>query len=280
MTTKIVKNTTFVHIWILVLDELTQLFARKRALVSLFLYVVVVGFVVYGISSVDESITSFLKNQNAPKTNVKELVERLREFPQKKMIQTLLSWPMTLPLFQFFAVVWISELIAVVSCDMISRDRERGTLRFLLLRTSRSALFIGKFLSHFFLYVVLHAISLAVLVGVTLFLSDSLTLKACLEPLLSYSVSLVPLIALTLAITLFASSTSSSIIGALLKIHLLWLPVVVILSYGPFDLLSWKSIVGIVAPFDDYLVANVVGNGALALCFLGLSFLLFKDAEV
>ena len=268
------------HVWILTVDELTQLFARKRAIIAFILYVIVVGFVVYGFSSVDQTITAFLKEQNAPRLNAKQILESLKDFPQKEMIKTLLEWPITFPLFQFFAVIWMSELIAIVSCDMISLDKERGTLRFLFLRTSRSALFVAKYLSHFLLYVTVHALSLAVLVATTIYMSNELTVADCLSPLTLYSLSLMPLIALTLAITLLASATSSSIIGALLKIHIFWLPIFFLLAYSFIEVFSWKTIVGIIAPFDNFFLANLVGNLSLTAIILVGSFRLFRNAEV
>ncbi len=273
-------NLFLSHLWILTLDELSQLFTRKRALIAFVLYVVMVGFVIYGFSRIDSTMTDFLQERGIPKLNGKNLLAHGGNFPGREVVSQLLDWPITFVLFQFFAAIWMSELIALVSCDVISRDRERGSLRFLFLRTSREAYYFSKFLAHFLLYVCIHIVSLALLSLASIFLSDGLSFLGVLEPFLSYSWSLIPLLALTLALTVFASSLSRSIVGALLIIHLLWIPVFILLTWEIIPLFSWKMVVGIVAPFGQFALMNGIGNTVLALTFFVSGFLLFRRAEV
>ncbi|MCB0332948.1 MAG: ABC transporter permease subunit [Bdellovibrionales bacterium] len=268
------------QLWILTLDELGQLLRRKRALIAFLLYILVVGLVIYGFSSVDSSITQFLEERSVHKPKGKDLLAHAGNFPGREVVAQLLDWPITFVLFQFFAALWMSELIAMVSCDVISRDRERGSLRFLFLRTTREAYFFSKFVAHFLLYAGIHCFSLGLLAIFSLLLSDELTFFGVLHPFLSYSWSLMPLLALTLALTIFASSVSRSIVGTLMIIHLLWIPLLILVTWEVIPLFSWKMIAGIVAPFGNYALMNGLGNGLLALMFLSFGFYLFRRAEV
>ena len=271
---------TLIHIWILGVDEFTQLFFRRRAIIALALYAFVVCFVVYGFHRADHTVNAYLTEQGMPEMKGDEVLKKMGDLSQLHWAKTILNWPLTFPLFQFLAIFWMTELIAIMSCDIVSGDRERGTLRFLFLRTSRSAFYAGRFLAHLLLYVILHVLSLALLTVVTVWSSEKLTYGDCITPLLAYSWALIPLIILSLCMTLFASSISSSIVGSLLKLHLLWIPVFFVILYDLHPMMSWRTLTGIVVPLDQFATANILGNVAIALTFFLLGFLIFRRSEV
>ncbi|MCI5064826.1 ABC transporter permease subunit [bacterium] len=268
------------HLFILARDEFGQLFSRRRAVVALGLYLLLIGLVTYSLSTLDRTLGDLFQRNGMPQSSSAQIAEQLRNTPGLATISPVLEWPLQYVFFQIFALFWMTELIAMMSCDIISRDRERGALRFLFLRTTREALYTAKFFVHLAFYAALHFFSLLLLAILVTYRTATFSWNDSVVPVITYTVALLPLISCCVSLAVFCSATSRTVVGSLVKIHFLWLPIFVLLAWQLHPVLSWRTIVGIIIPFQEYLQANLFGNLILTLMLFLIGLYFFRRSEV
>lgn len=149
-------------IWLISQFELTRLFLTKRGLILLAAFAIVWFFILKVI------ILESVKMLNDP-----SLVNQVTAWSGQLNLDYLLQWP-----YSELAVYWILSLFIfpfitiLMTSDQTASDANRGTIRFLLLRTSRSQLLIGRFIGQ--------AIIMASLIALTII--PSLAMGVAREP--------------------------------------------------------------------------------------------------
>lgn len=140
------------RIWIIIRFELIRLFGSKRGLLVLLAFACI-WFVIYYyiISSAANLLTS---------SSFKDLIQQgfgrlnLSKVLEWQLPQLTTYWLIAAYLLPVFALSF--------SSDQTCSDRERGTLRFILLRCTRFELLLGRFLGQVLIISMLIAITLAV----------------------------------------------------------------------------------------------------------------------
>jgi len=159
-------------------------------------------------------------------------VESLRTWPTPEVA---LYWIISLYLLPFFAVI--------ISADQMASDRARGTLRYLLLRTSRSELFFGRFIGQSVLMLLLVLASFgSVLALIALYSADRITvaLQDLIVVVPSVWLVLLPFVAVMALLSVVAKSALQAIVYWVI----VWIVITITVgyiqrNYGPFPLLEW-----------------------------------------
>lgn len=122
----------------------------KKAFVGILLYA--------GLALLVAAIWTFLQNKIMAEPGFTESMaaskDRMLEAVQMKLgadkalIQHLASLPVAVMTFFWLTQSFLPVLIAVLSSDILNREVRTKSARFVLLRASRTSLFIGKVLSH------------------------------------------------------------------------------------------------------------------------------------
>ncbi len=121
----------------------------------------------------------------------------------------LLNWQSPeLAIYWFFALYLFPMFSLIITADQFSSDRQRGTLRFILLRTSRSSLYFGRFLAQMIIQGLLILISLIATIGLILYnqtssLGDSIFTTSLVW--LALFINLLPYTALMSLLSLYAN---------------------------------------------------------------------------
>lgn len=125
--------------------ELVRLFNTKRGLISLLAFAVVWYFVSkYPIALAAELIT---------RADFKKEVSQMFGLLG---FGGLFQWKVPELLVYWLAVIYIFPFLTLVlSADQTCSDRNRGTLRFMTLRTSRESIFFGRFLGQMIILLML-----------------------------------------------------------------------------------------------------------------------------
>ena len=138
------------RLWAITLFELARLFASKRGVIVLasfsliwfLIFYYIIGSAAHFIST--ETFKA-IAEQVFGKLNLSQLLSW--QLPELTMF-----WIVSAYLFPFFALMF--------SCDQTCSDRERGTFRFILLRSTRAELLLGRFLGQLLIMSILIAITL------------------------------------------------------------------------------------------------------------------------
>jgi len=230
---------------------------------SLLLYLAVVSVVVVGLVYVEERLRpslGFFRN-DAGATN--QLLDWAREnhFGELGRIFTELgAWPASVVISQLLFLLWFPTLVALVSCDMVAIDVYRGTLRFLLLRTSRLAYYFSKLFAHFLLYVMLYSITVVALIIVSAVRDPLFSFSLYAGPMALNALVLVSFLLFLVASTQFVSCWSSKPMNAVVRLHLLWIAFIGVLFIAPWASPFWPTIsTGLVAPVFGYEWQTVIG---------------------
>lgn len=159
-------------------------------------------------------------------------------------LDALQNWPpVEMSIYWFIALYLLPFFSLVLAADQFASDKSRGTLRYLLLRTSRSQLFFGRFLGHFLIQILLVVVTLASVLFLVFFNSPEL-FKLALQTASVVAVNLVlllmPYVALMALVSVLAKSARQATIFAIVG----WIVLSLILSYvqarfGPVALLDW-----------------------------------------
>jgi len=264
------------HLWVLTTEELYDLLGRKRAVLSLALYIGVLGFSMHWFSRLQqrfEPVTDLVKA--GPKLDV--LRQQLSGYGLEgtlDFVVELSRYPASLWMFQIFSLLALPAIVGLVSCDMVAMDIDRGTLRFVLQRSSRLAYYLAKCLAHTALFVGLQFISVAGLIVMCAVTNAQFNVGDYLRLGALYFGVAVPFIFFLVASTEWVSSWSRRPMSAIVRLNVLWMVFFVVLGWEPLlSPLTSYSLIGLVLPFDRYLLesaASLLAWGAgFALIGLG-----------
>ncbi|MGX9463310.1 ABC transporter permease subunit [Shewanella sp. A14] len=224
--------STLTHIWLLAKYELTKRFTNKSGMVSLIAFMLIWAILLlYPIKSASEFIME---------PNFKGFTEALFG---PGSLRHLFEWPVA-----EFAVFWLAALYLFpmfsifIAADQFSSDKQRGSLRFLTLRVSRTSLFFGRFLGQMFIQLLL--IVLTLLATITLALSRDISLllpsiTTSVIVLINLVIVLLPYTAAMAVLSLYANSARQASIYAVI----LWAVVSIIIALinMNFPQLSWLN---------------------------------------
>lgn len=273
----------FRQIFVLAADELRELLLRRRAFLSLLIYVAVVVGSLWAIFRV-QRVFGFSMVQHPDAQAYQRLLEKMQELglgDAFAIFMKLTQFPEMLWIFQLFSVLWFPTLVALVSCDAVAVDIYRGTLRFILLRSSRVAYYLGKFVAHFGLYLILQVASLVGVWILTYSFYPEEDITQLTKLTIYYVLIFVPFLAWLVALTQLVSSWSRKPMSALVRVHVLWVVLIVIASQVPqLTPLDGDLVFGLVAPFDDYPISAAVGYSFWTLVFLVIGLFGFIKRDV
>lgn len=268
---------------VLLLEELRELFTRKRSLFSLASYV---GFTLLVFSGLARAMHRAREavGGHSVLDEPQMLVDRFgHSMPPDlyNVLSQLTSVPAPIVIYQCLSLVVLPTLVAMVSCDMISIDIYRGTLRYVMLRASRSAYYGSKVLAHVVLYSALHLLTMLGLLFVLSKSDGSFSAFAHMPISLAYVGITVPAIWFMVALTAWVSSWCRRPISALLLIHLFWIVLLAVMVKWPeFTPFYSKITVGLVAPFEEFIPRTFAGMTAWALAFTAAGYSGFHRRDI
>lgn len=199
-----VRNTL-----ILAKFELKKLLFNPRGLISLFAFSLVwLLLLLYPI----RTASSFLLTEE-----FKQLIRgmfgehTINELFQWKVAEMAVFWITALYLFPLFSIF--------VTADQFASDKNRGSFRFLTLRTSRDSIFFGRFIGHMLIQSLL--LTLTILATITLAMSrDMMLLLPALTSgvlvFINLFIILLPYTAMMAILSLYANTARQATIYAIL----------------------------------------------------------------
>tara|TARA_R110002033_G_scaffold166856_1_gene205702 strand:+ start:1313 stop:2146 length:834 start_codon:yes stop_codon:yes gene_type:complete len=224
--------STLTHIWLLAKYELTKRFTNKSGMISLIAFMLIWAILLlYPIKSASEFIMQ---------PNFKDFTEALFG---PGSLRHLFEWPV-----EEFAVFWLAALYLFpmfsifIAADQFSSDKQRGSLRFLTLRVSRSSLFFGRFLGQMFIQLMLIILTLLATIALALSRDISLLLPSITTSLIvmvNLVIVLLPYTAAMAVLSLHANSARQASIFAVI----LWAVVSIFIALinMNFPQLSWLN---------------------------------------
>src|SRR5690606_9765701 len=143
--------------WSIATFELTRLFLTRRGLIALaafglFWFIIFYYLISSGVNMLDSPAFADIARQTFGQLGLSEIYQ----------------WPMPeLIIFWLIAIYLYPAMTVMMSADQSASDRERGTLRFLVLRSTRSEILLGRFWGQVLIMALLSGVSLvaAVVMG-------------------------------------------------------------------------------------------------------------------
>jgi|GEM_PF-5302725 len=270
----------FNHIYVLGREELRELFFRVRSFLSLLLYIGIFVLAIRGFVEADKRVGEAIGQDDRIAETFARVINELQFFQSGDLAREALQWPIVFPLFQFLVVIWLPTFVAIVSCDMISSDISRGTLRYVMTRTSRSAYYLSKLISHFIMYLGLQCLIYLLLMGGVLVFSDRIDFEQAWRPILTHAVVFVPYLFFLVTTTQFVSALSRKSFSAILKVHLLWLVFMIMMVQWSDGPLTWRHFLGVILPFGTLGQESLIAFGSWGLAFLLLGMFFFKRRAI
>jgi len=197
------------RIWTIIQFELTRLFGSKRGVVILGAFSCIWFLIYYYlISSAADLVSS---------GSFKDIV--ISVFGELNLLN-ILEWGIPqLSVYWIVAMYLLPVFALLFSCDQTCSDRERGTLRFILLRTTRSELLIGRFIGQVLIVSILITITLSASLILALTKGQSISINdlglAC-KVLGNLILVTLPFIASMSLINSFVKSAKMSIVTYIL----------------------------------------------------------------
>ena len=199
----------FNHLLLICLFELKRLFFTRKGLLYLGTFAVVWYFILmYPIRFAADVLTQG------------QYTAQGADFFNFIGFGSLLNWQIPeFGVFWRFALVMFPLLCVLVTADQTCSDRERGTLRFLALRTSRNSLFLGRFAGSMVTQAVLILATLLTTLAVVIY-RDSNLLAIAFNSALAIAVNLIlvllPFTAMMAALSATVKSTRQATVWAIL----------------------------------------------------------------
>ncbi|WP_133407145.1 ABC transporter permease [Parashewanella tropica] len=189
--------------------DIQKLFLQRRGVVALSCFSLVWLFLlIYPIHGAVELLSS---------PNVKDFIIGLAQISQT---EKLLNWQVPeLTVYWIIALYLYPMFSIIITADQFASDKQRGTLRFLLLRTNRDSLFFGRFLAQVAIQGILIAISLLATIILAIYREADLLLPALSASLyiaLALIINLLPYTALMALLSLHANSARQATLYAVL----------------------------------------------------------------
>lgn len=157
---------------------------------------------------------------------------------------TLGNWQSTeIGLYWVFALYLLPFFTMVSAADQIASDKTRGTLRFLVLRASRSQIFFGRFIGQYLVQLLVILITLlSVLALIALNSPDNLANAVSEAPIVVANLALVllPYVAMMALFSVLASTARQATLFAIVGWIVLWFLLGYVQSkFGPLSILDW-----------------------------------------
>ena len=202
-------NINLSRLFNIITFEIVRLFKTKRGLLALLAFAAIWFIILhYFVGSASAIVTS-----NSFESMAKQLFGALG-------LSALLDWPVAeYAIYWLVAIYFFPSFALLVCSDQICSDKQRGTLRFITLRTTRAELVLGRFLGQLLIMsilILLTAIATTILASlrdITL-LTDSIMLgiQLCLQLI----IVVAPFIALMSLLNTFVTSARLAIVVATL----------------------------------------------------------------
>ncbi|NOU48938.1 ABC transporter permease subunit [Pseudoalteromonas sp. JBTF-M23] len=197
------------RVWQLALFELTRLFATKRGLLALAAFAMVWLM-----------ILRYPIGHAVPFLSSPQFSEAAQELAGNIGLRELVSWPQAeLAIFWLIALYSFPLFSLFVCSDQTVGDRQRGTLRFLSLRSTRDELLLGRFFGQFIIIICLIALTALATTIVMAYRAPELALSGlglAVTLICQLSLTAMPFIALMSLLNLICSSSRLSIVLAIL----------------------------------------------------------------
>jgi len=194
------------RIWAITAFELARLFGSKRGLVVLSSFSLIWFLIFYYIIG---SASDFISTETF-KSIAKQAFGQLN-------LSALLEWDLPELTIYWIVSAYILPFFALMfTCDQTCSDRERGTLRFILLRTSRTELLYGRFLGQLLIISILILVTLIASLLFASFNQQDVSLSSMglsIIILLKLIAISLPFIASMALINVFVSSAKMSLIA-------------------------------------------------------------------
>lgn len=241
------------HIWLLAKYELTKRFTNKSGMVALIAFMLIWGILLlYPIKSASEFIMQ---------PNFKEFTEALFG---PGSLQHLFEWPVPELAVFWLAALYLFPMFSIfISADQFSSDKQRGSLRFLTLRVSRSSLFFGRFIGQMLIQFALIILTLLATIVMVISRDISLLLPSLTTSLLvmiNLVIVLLPYTAAMAVLSLQANSARQASIFAVI----LWAIVSIIIAIINFQFPQLNGLSMILPGSQISSMINTQGLDSLA----------------
>ncbi len=157
---------------------------------------------------------------------------------------TLANWESNeMALYWIFALYLLPFFTMISAADQIASDKTRGTMRFLVLRTSRTQVFFGRFLGQYLIQLFIVLITLcSVFALIAIKAPDGLSIAISEAPIVVINLALVllPYVALMALVSVLASTARQATAFAIIGWIVLWFLLGYVQGkFGPIPILNW-----------------------------------------
>ncbi len=224
------------RMWLLAQDEVIRLLSTRRGLFAL------LGFLLVWLAVLNYGILPAASLFSEPSNSI--LIEFLLSALGLEDWANGVSWPAAELAVYWFVSLYLFPFFALIaSADQTASDRSRGTLRYLVMRSSRLEIFWGRFVGQCLIMMIVILMTLgSVLLIIAFYSPDNLALSLAKSPMIITNLWLVllPYIALMALVSVFASSARQATLLAVI----LWISALLIVGFirsrfGDSALLNW-----------------------------------------
>ncbi|WP_416305444.1 ABC transporter permease subunit [Neptunicella sp. SCSIO 80796] len=136
--------------WMIAAFELNRLFMTRRGLIALAAFALFWFVIFY-----------YLISRGAEILNSPAFADMAKQTFGQLGLSEIYQWPMAeLAIYWLIAIYLYPAMTVMMSADQTASDRDRGTLRFLVLRSTRSEILLGRFIGQVLIMALLSGISL------------------------------------------------------------------------------------------------------------------------
>ncbi len=264
------------QIIILTWEELRDILFRRRALLCILLYVIGVGGIIAGIGYLESQMTvklAQISNPEAQMAVIRDLMYQHGLQREYELMMALGKLPGAIVLMHIFTLLWLPTFVALVSCDMVATDLYRGTLRYLVVRTSRGAYYVSKLIAHFILYVILQIFALGGVFLICVQKAKDFNFENYFSATMVFFSIFLPYLWFLLATTIFISTLSAKPARTIMKLHLVWIAFLVLAYFSPDATpFSTEVVLGLVTPFFGLGIKSAVVLSLWAFGFSAAGF--------
>jgi Cu-processing system permease protein len=263
------------QIWPLAVEEIKDIFSKKRSILFFILYIGMVLLTMQYIANVG----NYLKEN----PHLEKLIEGISSFlisdKTGKTIDTYF-WPIEIYVFQFVSIIQLPYWISMISCDMISTDRYRGTLRFILLRSFKSSYYFSKTFAHFMLYGIFQLCAMIVFLVCWKFMNSDKSILDMIQPcIVMYAMYLMYML-MVITVTQTISSLCVKTITAMVSCMLYWFLAAMLTHYfiniSPY---GGHVVGGLTLPQSDFLGTAVFNISCWIFVLTICGFGIFRSKE-
>ena len=244
------------HLWVLSIEDLRELLIRRRALLSLAVYLTVICVVVFGLAYTERRLfptMNFFRVDNEHRSHFRSLFISRGYGQEFEMLLKTAQLPSAVVIMQIFSLLWFPTLVALLSSDMVSLDVYRKTLRYIILRTSRVTYYLSKMLGHVIFYLALQILTVSTLFAVCALNPVGFSRGQYLAALLRCLLVFTPFLWFLVASTQLISCWTARPAAAVLRMHLLWIAFIVLLYAAPsLSPINVYTVRGLISPFGAY----------------------------